>query len=379
MRFWFRKATTSAVVGLLVGCSGLDTQQENLSVSQQAANICNETVPANRFVDGIPAYAQCSATTGAIYSNNGVDTATTSGGADWVRTQFSGGYQCTELAHRYLYFHWNVTWLPNGNAGTWCDATPPASSGVVQATTPVHGDLIVFAPGSCGADGTTGHVALVDVVNATNVTIVEQNSAGRRNTAITCAKCFLHVSANNGALGTGGASGTGGGTSVAGASSGGGGGSPQATGGLANTTGGAANTGGAPSPTGGASSTGGARPATGGKASTGGSNAQTGGAAATGGTLSTGGSTSIAPASATGGTTDDPTAGAPATGGTDATTSVPNDTSAVSTNPSSAGPDSQEGSCSCRVPHRDTRPPALLGLGLFALAAMRVRKRQRGA
>jgi hypothetical protein len=33
-------------------------------------------------------------------------------GSDWVRTQSSGGYQCIELAHRYLYFKWNVKWIP---------------------------------------------------------------------------------------------------------------------------------------------------------------------------------------------------------------------------------------------------------------------------
>jgi len=207
-------AIGSTVCAVLFGCSSPATESEALSVTQQAANVCNETVPTNRAVDGIPAYAQCTTTTGAIYSNNGVDTDVTSGGTGWVRTQTSGGYQCTELAHRYLYFHWNVTWLPTGNAGTWCDTAPPATSGVVQTTTPVHGDLIVFAPGSCGADATTGHVALVDVVvSATTVTIVEENSAGRRNSAVSCAKCFLHVTANTGAGGAssvGGASSTGG-------------------------------------------------------------------------------------------------------------------------------------------------------------------------
>jgi surface antigen len=164
----------------------------------QAANICIETVAANRTVDGIPAYAQCTATTSsAIYSNNGVDTSTTSGGTDWVRTQMSGGYQCTELAHRYLYFKWNVKSVPNGNAGTWCDGTIPA--GLEKATTPMHGDLIVFAPGSCGADATTGHVAVIDVVNTNaTVTFVEQNSAGRRSCANSTAACFLHATANTG-------------------------------------------------------------------------------------------------------------------------------------------------------------------------------------
>src|ERR1035438_2188947 len=73
--------------------------------SARADNVCGETVPANRFIDGFPAYAQCTASTSsAIYSDNGIDTSTTSGGTGWVRTQSSDGYQCTELAHRYLYF-----------------------------------------------------------------------------------------------------------------------------------------------------------------------------------------------------------------------------------------------------------------------------------
>jgi surface antigen len=170
-----------------------------------AANICSETVATNRTIDGIPAYDQCTdSTNSAIYSSNGVDTSTTSAGTGWVRTQWSGGYQCTELAHRYLYFKWNVQNVPNGNAGTWCDGTIP--TGLAKSTTPVHGDLIVFAPGSCGADATTGHVAVVDVVNAdATVTFVEQNRAGRRKCANSTAACFLHATANNGTPVDGGA------------------------------------------------------------------------------------------------------------------------------------------------------------------------------
>ena len=189
------------------------------TASAWAADICAETVPANRFIDGIPAYAQCSAaSTGAIYSNNGIDTSTTSGGTDWVRTQGSGGYQCTELAHRYLYFHWNVKSVPNGNAGVWCDGTIPA--GLVKATPPVHGDLIVLAPGSCGSDTTTGHVAVVDTVNTDlSVMAVQENSASRSKYNSTCAACYLHVVANTASAGdagvgdasaTGGVNGTGG-------------------------------------------------------------------------------------------------------------------------------------------------------------------------
>jgi hypothetical protein len=59
---------------------------------------------------------------------------------------------------------------------------------------------MVLAPGSCGADTTYGHVNVIDVVDATGkkLTAVEQNSAGRNNYMASCAKCFLHVVANNG-------------------------------------------------------------------------------------------------------------------------------------------------------------------------------------
>ena len=114
--------------------------------TSRAAGHLRRRSPPNRFIDGFPAYAQCAGSmTGAVYSNNGIDTSTTSGGAGWVRTQRSGGYQCTELAHRYLTFKWNIQSVPNGDAGVWCDAALPA--GLVKATTPVHGDPIVLGPG----------------------------------------------------------------------------------------------------------------------------------------------------------------------------------------------------------------------------------------
>lgn len=173
-----------------------------LSFSGSAENICNETPPTDRAIDGIPAYAQCStSTSGSIYSNNGIDTRTTSGGSGWVRTQYSGGYQCTEFALRYLYFKKNVKSVPSGNAGTWGDKTLPA--GLVKTTTPVHGDLIIFAPGSCGAGATTGHVAVIDIVNDSMLTIVEQNGASRRRCKVSCAKWFLHADANTAVVATG--------------------------------------------------------------------------------------------------------------------------------------------------------------------------------
>ena len=207
--------------GLSLGCSGESPESEPLGRIQQELNICNETVPEEHYVDGIPAYAQCDETTGAIYSNNGVDTSTTSLGSDWVRTQYSGGYQCTEYAYRYLFFRWDIDYR-GGNGGEWCDGNLPDT--LVANSTPVHGDLVVFTPGSCGADLVYGHIAVVDSVDESDssVTFVEQNRANRRSCPIETANCFLHAVANDGQTGTGGAGGAGGaGGSAAGGGSGG--------------------------------------------------------------------------------------------------------------------------------------------------------------
>lgn len=194
------KAPAMGLLLLLGACGAEDEAIEDLETRALSLNACEETVPANRYVDGFPAYAQCSSfQAGAIYSNNGIDTSATKQGADWVQTQRDGGYQCTELIHRYWYFKWHVTWLPRGNAGTWCDTQPPATSGVVQTTIPVHGDAIVFAPGSCGASTTAGHVALIDTVDSAGarVSVIEQNQARRGTYMQSCAKCFLHLVAND--------------------------------------------------------------------------------------------------------------------------------------------------------------------------------------
>jgi MYXO-CTERM domain-containing protein len=292
-----RSAFVVSVAAMLLACG--NTPQtgdagEAWSEASQALNACNETVPAMRAVDGIPAYAQCDAIeSGAIWSNNGVDTASSSQGAGWVRTQYSGGYQCTELARRYMLFRWDIDYQ-HGNAGEWCDGELPST--LELAATPTHGDLIVFAPGSCGADSTTGHVAIVDTVDMAGgkVTIVEQNQASRRTTQQTCAKCFLHAVANDGSSGGSG-----------GAASGGAGGGGTTSGGSPSAAGSAS--GGAPmagASTGGTPSTGGAGAAAMGGSPSGGTSPSGGGAssgtAAGGSTSASGSSSSGAPAAGAG-------------------------------------------------------------------------------
>lgn len=160
-------------------------------------DVCNETVPAKHYVDNIPAYAQCAQSMNAkIWSNDGINTATSSQGDGWVPTQWGGGYQCTEFAKRYMYFRFGVEKFPNGNAGVWCEGSTPA--GLEKKSDPVHGDLIIFGPGACGASLVTGHVGVVDKVDASTkmVEFVEQNQANRRSCAISTAACFLHATAN---------------------------------------------------------------------------------------------------------------------------------------------------------------------------------------
>ena len=224
----------------LLGCSARVDHANDVGSISEALSACDETVPANRNVDGIPAYAQCDAVAaGAIYRTTASIRVRRRWAQTRVKTQYSGGYQCTEFAHRYLYFKWDVMWIPNGNAGQWCDTQPPASSGMVQTTTPVHGDLMVLAPGSCGSSPSTGHVNVIDTVDGNGrVTAVEQNVAGRHQYMQTCGKCFLHVVANDGSgaggagvSGSGGAmAGAGGAMTGAGGAVAGGGGSPAMTG-----------------------------------------------------------------------------------------------------------------------------------------------------
>jgi hypothetical protein len=66
-----------------------DRNAESLGRISLAMDVCSETVPSSNYVDGIPAYAQCPASqNSAIFSDNGVDTATSSQGSGWTRTQW---------------------------------------------------------------------------------------------------------------------------------------------------------------------------------------------------------------------------------------------------------------------------------------------------
>jgi len=274
-------------IGLLgTGCSGTDFASETTAETTLAVNACNEEVPSERIIDSLPAYAQCDGiSSGSIWSNNGVDTSATSLGDDWIRTQQGGGYQCTEWSYRYMRFRWGIHYR-HGDAQEWCDGELPDT--LVKSTVPVHGDLIIFAGGVCGADESTGHIAVIDTVDnaAERVTFVEQNRAGRRSADQSCATCFLHAVANDGSgAGAGGVAGNGGGAT-------GGLGGVGASGGVA-TSGGTAGIGGVAGDAGDGAGLGGSGTVAGGAGATG-----IGGAGATGvagapGTAATAGSENV--------------------------------------------------------------------------------------
>lgn len=185
-----RKVVGAAFIALgVVACSSGDVGQSHERVDY----ICNETATAT--LDGIPAYAFCGNTD--VWSNNGVDTKTTSGGAGWIRTETNYGYQCTELALRYERFKFGVTtvWPGISYAYQMC-ATHPAAMSTTNA--PIQGDLMIFAPNSCGADSVAGHVAVVDTVNASTIDVLQQNPAAKTTYNTACASCFLHAANNHG-------------------------------------------------------------------------------------------------------------------------------------------------------------------------------------
>ena len=319
-----------------------------------AANVCNETVPTNRFIDGLPAYQQCTDSNNAsIWTNNGIDTATASGGAGWVKTQFGGGYQCTEWAHRYMLFRWNIDY-EHGDAKDWCDGTLPST--LVKSTTPVHGDLIVFGPNACGADATTGHIAVVDSADSSKVTFVEENSASRRSCALSTATCFLHATANDGTpadAGAGDASnpkdaGGNGGSTGAGGTSGTGAGGAN-TGGTSGTgVGGTSGTG-----AGGTSGTG-----AGGTIGTGAGGTSGTGAGGTFGT-STGAGGAAGRSTGAGGSDHGGSTGAGAQGGA-------SDAGVPGHHP----PPDNQGECSCRLGNQGANGTGAAGVFAIAMAAL---------
>ncbi|NEG70468.1 CHAP domain-containing protein [Bifidobacterium sp. BRDM6] len=64
-----------------------------------------------------------------------------------------------------------------GNGRDW--ANTARARGYSVSNTPTVGAVIVFQPGQAGADGTYGHVGIVESIDAAgNVTISESNVAG---------------------------------------------------------------------------------------------------------------------------------------------------------------------------------------------------------
>lgn len=191
-----RLVATLAVAALVVaGCSS--NADEAVSSSDEAvvipASLCGKAAIAT--IDDIPAYPNDCGNVN-VWSNDGRTTATHAGtGAGWVQTEGGYGYQCTELASRYMHFrfgtatHWGIA-----EAKDMC-ATHPTD--VSKTSSPVEGDLMVFAPNVCV--GGAGHVAVVSSVTSTTASVVQQNETanGKGTYKRTCALCFLHAARNN--------------------------------------------------------------------------------------------------------------------------------------------------------------------------------------
>jgi len=186
-----KKLVWAAAIVVVTSACASATDDPTGSSSAEVDYICNQSPKAT--LDGIPAYSWCGNTN--VWTDNGVDTKTSSGGSSWVETEGGYGYQCVEYAVRYFYFHWNVShnWFV-GYAKDMC-GTHPADVSVTSS--PVHGDLAVFTPGACGADATAGHVAAIDTVGGSTISVVQENPAGTYTWNKSCVACYLHASANN--------------------------------------------------------------------------------------------------------------------------------------------------------------------------------------
>ena len=62
-----RRAHVQLALGMastLLGCAaGVErSEADDVAVARAALSVCDETVPENRFIDGIPSYAQCAET-----------------------------------------------------------------------------------------------------------------------------------------------------------------------------------------------------------------------------------------------------------------------------------------------------------------------------
>ena len=174
--------------GALAGCAA-QTGDEHERSTEAAA--CGTALAE---VDGIWAYS------------NGWAQTTGDSCAGWLATGY--GYQCVELAQRYMHDRFGIATIwPVSAAKQMCGSHPGGitTHWVGDGYPPVHGDLVVFT------QGTWGHVAVVNETWDGGLSIVEQNnSAGGTGTLTGNASsgftrgygtvgCFLHADSNDAA------------------------------------------------------------------------------------------------------------------------------------------------------------------------------------
>ena len=146
----------------------------------------------------------------AIYSTSGKDTYSDDPFHNRTVTNSGFGYQCVELAYRYMGWRWSKwIWVSNGASdlcnGPLVDSRGAPVKGLQRfrpgGGTPVPGDLFVFANGVCGADAQYGHVAVITRVwNKDSVQIAQQNVVSEKytiqNVKLACACSIIHADNN---------------------------------------------------------------------------------------------------------------------------------------------------------------------------------------
>jgi len=136
------------------------------------------------------------------YSNGWAQT-TGESCSGWLATGF--GYQCVELAQRYMNGQFGIqTIWPVSAAKQMCSSHPGGvtTHWVGDGYQPVHGDLVVWT------HGTWGHVAVVDEVWDGGASFVEQNSSSNGKGTLSGSAwggwtrgygtvgCFVHADSN---------------------------------------------------------------------------------------------------------------------------------------------------------------------------------------
>lgn len=176
----------AALALIAAGCSSAPPPEAEGQASAAITSGCGAVLAS---IDGVVARSNG-------WAQAGLSSCLRNAGGVELDTGYGYGYQCVELAQRYLATRFSgfPTHWPVAVASQMCGATsglPVSVHYKGSGYRPVHGDLMVFA-------GSAGHVAVVDSVDGSSLGVVEQNSSasGRSSRAIGQESCFIHANEN---------------------------------------------------------------------------------------------------------------------------------------------------------------------------------------